>query len=185
MPERWTSTKLLSASTFPLKSRQMPEIPTFPRRLLRAYRPRSHARKTGGPAQLSTMRPVQSVNHAPGLYKTSAQPGRAGTSIPQHRPSAGGAAPRMNAGSAAPPALYNLGDPSPSPPPDFLWNLVAWANFMRLSLLKGARAASSSAAWQEIRVPGWAEVWLPALRAWVRFAVHCRFSHTLVSPGKP
>jgi hypothetical protein len=36
--------------------------------------------------------------------------------------------------------------------------LVALANFMRLSLLKGARAASSSAAWQEIRVPGWAEV---------------------------
>src|ERR1700733_1521307 len=28
---------------------------------------------------------------------------------------------------------------------------------MRLSLLKGARAASSWAAWQEIRVPGWAE----------------------------
>ena len=26
------------------------------------------------------------------------------------------------------------------PPPDFLWNLVALANFMRLSLLKGARA---------------------------------------------
>jgi hypothetical protein len=37
-------------------------------------------------------------------------------------------------------------------PPDFLWNLVALANFMRLSLLKGARAASSSAARQEIRV---------------------------------
>jgi hypothetical protein len=35
----------------------------------------------------------------------------------------------------------------------FLWNLVALANFMRLSLLKGARAASSSAAWQENRVP--------------------------------
>jgi hypothetical protein len=32
--------------------------------------------------------------------------------------------------------------------PDFLWNLVALANFMRLSLRKGA----SSAAWQEIRV---------------------------------
>jgi hypothetical protein len=29
--------------------------------------------------------------------------------------------------------------------------LVALANFMRLSLLKGARAASSRAAWQEIR----------------------------------
>jgi hypothetical protein len=37
-------------------------------------------------------------------------------------------------------------------PPDFLWNLVALANFMRLSLRKGAHAASSSAAWQEIRV---------------------------------
>src|SRR3984885_9561331 len=80
----------------------------------------------------------------------------------------------QNVGSAAPPALHNLGDPSPSPPPDFLWNLVALANFMRLSVLKGARAASSSAAWQEIRVPRWAEVWLPALRAWVRFAVHFR-----------
>src|SRR5271156_3628689 len=33
--------------------------------------------------------------------------------------------------------------------PDFLWNLVALANFMRLSLLKVARAASSSAAWQD------------------------------------
>ena len=40
----------------------------------------------------------------------------------------------------------------PSAPPDFLWNLVALANFMRLSLLKGANAALSCAAWQEIRV---------------------------------
>src|SRR3984957_5178897 len=32
-------------------------------------------------------------------------------------------------------------------------------------------------------LPGWAEVWLPALRAWVRFAVHCRLSRRLVSPG--
>jgi hypothetical protein len=37
--------------------------------------------------------------------------------------------------------------------PDFLLNLVALANFMRLSLLKGAHAALSCAAWQEIRVP--------------------------------
>jgi len=36
--------------------------------------------------------------------------------------------------------------------PDFLLNLMALANFMRLSLLKGAPAALSSAAWQEIRV---------------------------------
>jgi hypothetical protein len=36
--------------------------------------------------------------------------------------------------------------------PDFLLNLMALANFMRLSLLKGAHAALSSAAWQEIRV---------------------------------
>ena len=36
--------------------------------------------------------------------------------------------------------------------PDFLWNLVAPASFMRLSLLKGAHAAVSSAASQEIRV---------------------------------
>jgi hypothetical protein len=32
-----------------------------------------------------------------------------------------------NVGSAAPPALDNLGDPSPSPSPDFLWNLVVLA----------------------------------------------------------
>jgi hypothetical protein len=31
-------------------------------------------------------------------------------------------------------------------------NLVALANFMRLSLLKGAHAVLSCAAWQEIRV---------------------------------
>jgi len=37
-------------------------------------------------------------------------------------------------------------------PPDFLWRLVASANFMRLSLRKDAHAAVSSAAWQEIRV---------------------------------
>jgi hypothetical protein len=36
--------------------------------------------------------------------------------------------------------------------PDFLWNSVVLANFIRLSLLKGASAVSSSAAWQEIRV---------------------------------
>jgi len=37
-------------------------------------------------------------------------------------------------------------------PPDFLWNLVALANSMRLSLRKGAHAASTSVSWQEIRV---------------------------------
>jgi hypothetical protein len=37
-------------------------------------------------------------------------------------------------------------------PPDFLLNLVALADFMRLSLQKGAHAALSCAAWQEIRV---------------------------------
>jgi hypothetical protein len=36
--------------------------------------------------------------------------------------------------------------------PDFLWRLVALANFMRLSSRKAAHAAMSSAAWQEIRV---------------------------------
>jgi MFS family permease len=40
----------------------------------------------------------------------------------------------------------------PSAAPDFLLNLVASASFMRLSLLKGAHAALSSAVWQEIRV---------------------------------
>jgi hypothetical protein len=37
-------------------------------------------------------------------------------------------------------------------PPDFLWNLVALARFMLLSLTKAAQAAMSSAAWQKIRV---------------------------------
>src|SRR5271156_2814762 len=36
--------------------------------------------------------------------------------------------------------------------PDFLWKLVALASTMRLSLRKGARAALSNAARQEIRV---------------------------------
>jgi hypothetical protein len=59
----------------------------------------------------------------------------------------------------------HLRDRFPSPSPDFLWNLMALANFMRLSLLKGAHVASSGAEWQEIRVPGWADVWRSALRA--------------------
>jgi len=37
-------------------------------------------------------------------------------------------------------------------PPNFLWNLVASANLMRLSLRRGAFAVLSSATWQEIRV---------------------------------
>jgi hypothetical protein len=37
-------------------------------------------------------------------------------------------------------------------PPDFLWGLVALTQCMRPSLRKGAYAAPSSAAWQEIRV---------------------------------
>jgi hypothetical protein len=37
-------------------------------------------------------------------------------------------------------------------PPDFLLDLVALRQFMRLSSRKGANAALSSAAWQEIRV---------------------------------
>src|ERR1700691_3374687 len=36
--------------------------------------------------------------------------------------------------------------------PDFLFRLVVLVHFMRLSLRKGAHAAMSSAAWQEIRV---------------------------------
>ena len=36
--------------------------------------------------------------------------------------------------------------------PDFLWRLVALIHFMRLSLMKGARADLSSTAWQEIGV---------------------------------
>src|ERR1700747_2791799 len=36
--------------------------------------------------------------------------------------------------------------------PDFLWNLVALANLMRLSLTKAAHVAMSSSARQEIRV---------------------------------
>ena len=37
-------------------------------------------------------------------------------------------------------------------PPDFLLTLVALVHFMRPSLRKGAHAALSSPAWQEIRV---------------------------------
>jgi len=37
-------------------------------------------------------------------------------------------------------------------PPDFLLTLVALMHFMRPSLRKGAHAALSSVAWQEIRV---------------------------------
>jgi hypothetical protein len=44
------------------------------------------------------------------------------------------------------------GTADPSASPDFLLNLVALANFIRLSLLKGAFVVLSSAAWQEIRV---------------------------------
>ena len=40
----------------------------------------------------------------------------------------------------------------PSASPDFVLGSVALANFMRLSLLKGAHADLSCAAWQEIRV---------------------------------
>jgi hypothetical protein len=54
-------------------------------------------KKDWGTAQLSTMCPVQSVNHVPGLYKKSAQPSRAGESIPQDDPSAGGAARQRSA----------------------------------------------------------------------------------------
>ena len=47
--------------------------------------------------------------------------------------------------SSAPQALHYAS-------PDFLWNLVASVNSMRLSSRKGAHAVLSSAAWQEIRV---------------------------------
>jgi hypothetical protein len=62
---------------------------------------------------------------------------------------------------------------------------VALANFMRLSLLKGARAASSSAAWQEIRVPGWADVLgtgPPGLASMAIFAVSIL---SQLATGKP
>jgi hypothetical protein len=48
-------------------------------------------------------------------------------------------------------------------PPDFLWNLVASVNFMRLSSRKGAHAVLSSASWQEIRVGKWLKSALYAL----------------------
>src|ERR1700678_1544756 len=63
------------------------------------------------------------------------------TDIPQHRLSAGGAAPRM----------------------------LVVPRLQRSTILAIRLPA----------LPGWADVWLPALRAWVRFAVHCRLSHTL------
>jgi hypothetical protein len=37
-------------------------------------------------------------------------------------------------------------------PPDFLWDLLALIHFVHPSLRKGAHAALSNAAWQEIRV---------------------------------
>jgi hypothetical protein len=46
---------------------------------------------------------------------------------------------------------------------------------LKLAAAKGARAASSSAAWQEIRNPSWDHVWQSALRAlhpWRFFGVH-------------
>ena len=52
--------------------------------------------------------------------------------------------------------------------PDFLWNLVALANFMCLSLRKGAHAASTSVSWQEIRV-----------RAPIRMTIHLWYLHSL------
>ena len=59
--------------------------------------------------------------------------------------------------------------------PDFLWTLVALANFMRLSLLKAAHAVLDGATYRKSgseslsidapALPGWADVWRPALRA--------------------
>jgi hypothetical protein len=98
--------------------------------------------------------------------QTSAQPGRAGASIPQHCPSAVGAARfhlNRHPYSVAkhfqdePAELQILirlrsGQTLHFAPADFPWNLVASGNLMRLSLRKGAHAALSSAVWQEIRV---------------------------------
>jgi hypothetical protein len=64
-------------------------------------------------------------------------------------------------GSCRPSSITNLRDlllmerttgPSTTLPPDFLLNLVASVNFMRLSLGRGAHVVLSSAAWQEIRL---------------------------------
>ena len=57
----------------------------------------------------------------------------------------------------------------PSTPltPNFLWNLVALADSMRLSLRKGAHVGASSAAWQEIRLRSGRDdkfVWAPELQ---------------------
>ena len=84
--------------------------------------------------------------------------------------------------SAAPTALIVFGL-IPSPYPDFLWNLVALANFMRLSLLKGAREAPASAAWQEIRVPGWADVWSRPYGPRSNLKFDFEFSRKLKSPS--
>jgi hypothetical protein len=43
---------------------------------------------------------------------------------------------------------------SPKRTPDFLWNLPALANFMRLSLMKAAHAGVGWIYVQEIRIPG-------------------------------
>ncbi len=84
-----------------------------------------------------------------------------------------------NVGSAAPPALHNLADPYPSPSPDFLHGAPptsACAAFVKESRMKCANASKVH------RKSGsglGCAVWLPALRAWVRFAVHSRLSHPL------
>src|ERR1700678_4440008 len=66
------------------------------------------------------------------------------TDIPQHHPSAGGAAPRM----------------------------LVVPRLQRSTILAIRLPA----------LPGWADVWLPALRAWVRFAVYFR---VLTHPLQP
>jgi hypothetical protein len=55
---------------------------------------------------------------------------------------------------------------------------------MRLSSWKGALAVLSSAAGQEIRVPGWAHVWRAALRASLHGDFAVSFSSQLAT-GEP
>jgi hypothetical protein len=75
--------------------------------------------------------------------------------------------------------------------PDFQWNLLALANFMRLSLLKGARAALSCAAWLDL-FPGEAAgrslqslvmPWKKAVSLFGREASSARIARVLCSPG--
>jgi hypothetical protein len=71
---------------------------------------------------------------------------------------------RAAAGSDSPPPQERNRRSLHYATPDFLWRLMALANSMRLSLMKAAYVAVSSAAWQEIRVRSGRDDIVPRLR---------------------